>query len=93
MHAASAKEATAVRANRQKNERGIWDRLPVFIDISRNLAFIKLHPPLFVLHRLQKKLRLLLTHLAVFLGLCLRHLNALLGLIWLFLPGSLYLSG
>ena len=70
----------------------IRDRLPVFIDMSRNLAFIKLHAPFFVFHRLQKKLGLLLAHLAVLLRFGLRHLRGLLVLIWLFIAGSLYFT-
>ena len=61
--------------------------------MSRNLAFIKLHPPLFVLHRLQEKLRLLLAHLAILLRFRLGHLRVLLVLIWLFLAGSFYFPG
>src|ERR1700736_5004088 len=51
--------------------------LPILIDMSRSLAFIKLHPLFFVLHRLQKKLRLLLAHLAFFLRLGLDRLRVL----------------
>ena len=47
--------------------------LPVIIDMPRSLAFIKLHPSLFVLHRLQKKLGLLLAHLAFLLRFGLRR--------------------
>src|ERR1043166_2192454 len=41
--------------------------LPILIDMTRCPAFIQLHPLLFILHRLQKHLRLLLTHLAFLL--------------------------
>ena len=93
MHAARTKEATAVGVKKQKNERCIWNWLPILIDISRNLAFIKLHAPLFVLHRLQKKLRLLLTHLPVLLRFRLCDLGALIRLIWIFLSSAFDLSG
>src|SRR5947209_16771878 len=36
--------------------------LPIIIDMAPHLAFIKLHPSLFILHRLQKRFRLFLRH-------------------------------
>ena len=48
--------------------------LPVLIDMTHGLAFIKLHAPFFVFHRLQQALCLFLAHLALFdfLRLCFR---------------------
>ena len=45
--------------------------------MPRRLAFIKLHSLLFVLHRLEKELRLLLAHLAFFFRFCFDGLGVL----------------
>ena len=75
-----------------KNEWYIGDWLPVIIDRTRTLAFIKLHSPLFVLHRLQEKLSLLLAHLPVLLRLRGGGLCVLCILIWFFLASSFYFT-
>src|SRR2546423_11066430 len=59
--------------------------LPILIDMPCRLAFIKLHPLFFVLHRLQKHLRLFLAHLAFLLRLgCFHRLRVLRRFPWAF---------
>src|SRR5207249_7185963 len=48
--------------------------LPVVIDMTRRLAFIKLNPSLFIFHRFEKGHSLTLAHLAFFLRFGLGHL-------------------
>ena len=47
--------------------------------MARCFVFIELHFPLFVFHRLKKKLRLLFTHLTFFFGRNLGELLRVLG--------------
>ena len=66
--------------------------LPVLIDMACGLAFIKLHALLFVLHRLEQKLRLLLAHLPFLLRLGRRSLGRLGIFIRLLVAGAFYVA-
>ena len=58
--------------------------------MARCFAFIELHFLLFVFHRLEKKLRLLFTHLTFFFGRNFGELRRVPG--WFFISRAFYLA-